>query len=718
MAEPGGTIAVPLDAGPKPKGGYRPGAGRPKGSKTNAILAPTALEMGDPSWYHKRISELASLMRRNKLDALEAKRMSDFYRSMYHDLTGLELSESARQLLSPVELLRDDKLFEMNRDELLALKDAIDKTEALAAKKKAEWLELIDIALALQEKARTAAILLWVYVGRDTETGGLFTMADVHAAMFEAWYAPGAKHTLVEAPPGNGKSTCFRGKKLWDIANNPSLRCLLLNDSDQKAMKEIALLRMLIKSKPFQALYPHIRVSGRDDSAEQSKRRFTVTRPNTGSREPSFEAAGMLSQINGNGYDRIYIDDPSPPDVANQPGIREAQWFKFTNEIEHRARDPKRWGIDFVCTPWAVDDVAGHIVKEVTDGKRKGWRIRIDEFRIKKDASGGPIPIWPERYGVEYLEDQRDRDPKAYARLFELSATPEEDRIVGTVKYYLRDANDPMLARLDPDNVERHVEKIEQIMAAEQWLSIDPSATSGRKSSMTGITQIALTAHGTAFVVDCWLMREGPAAVQEWLLAALGGPKPREDMSQYRLPHRVDFILFEAQGGIRGQVSLWENYLLRECMKIGKDVTGRLVKLNVSQLNGAVGGQNVGKAQRLKNVASFIENGFLKFPGCLAYNQNINRFEIVASPQESAERLVNQILNFPSGTSDAVDTISQWLIFNEGRLVREQDIVQSSVPPVQFADPLRDAFKESLKRVREPDTKDEHEVFNRWLRSA
>lgn len=631
------------------------------------------------------------------VNALEGQRTIDALAKAYERLAGEPLSEANRRMLSPIERLNDRHLIELNEAELVELETAINALGDLDVKKKARWLDLIRRARRLQARAKSAAVAMWTYVGRDSEKGAVFSMAHVHRQFFNVWGDDSRPHSITMAPPGHGKTTCMRGQIISELANDPSLRILILYDTDDKAKKEIAIIKQYLRSPRFAALYPEVRVLSRNDGSEDSRRRFTVTRPNWGSREPSIEGAAITSQINGNGYDQIFVDDPCPSAVVQQPATREAINFKWDNEVEQRLREPARSRIRIVCTPWHQADLAGHLIEQCRRGVREGWRIAVDQFRIEEDADGRPLSLWPERYPPSYYVGQRQRlRPNDYARLYRLVCTADEERLVGRLGYYPADTADPAWGQLSGEVREHYLQRLETIAKAEQWLSIDPSATSGRESSETAITQIAITANGTAYVTDCWFFPGNPVAVQDWIVERI----------RTTPIHRV---LIEAQGGMTGQVALWKEYIGRRLRELGVRWTGSIIDCRTQ---GRGGGQNIGKRRRLQNTSAYLEQGYLKFPGRMLLRGG--GIEFVSSEGENIRKLVRQILNFPSGTSDGVDTVTQWLIYNESRIQREQAPAVATPEPVY--DSMRDGMKAAMAGLRRGgETKSDMVEESKWI---
>ncbi|MFH1833712.1 MAG: hypothetical protein ABH877_01700, partial [bacterium] len=496
------------------------------------------------------------------------------------------------------------------------------------------------------------------------------------------WNDPAYPNSLTMAPPNHGKSTCFNlGQMVWDVANDPDGRCLVLTGTDDLAKQSIAQVRHALRSKYFRAIHPHIRVLGRAEDTEDSKRRFTVTRKNWSSREPTFEAAGIQSAINGRGYERIYIDDPCDPRFVNQPSYRKAVNDSFEQVIEERLRDRERAQIRITCTPWHPNDLAGKIRSEVAQGKRRDWRIASDEFAVKDDADGRPISLWPERFDSDYYAQQREiKTTATWRRLYQLRASSDDEKIVSRLHFYPEQiGSGPVWDKAGPDLRKKYSEGLAAVHNGEQWLSIDPSGSTGRGSSKIGVTHWSLTARGKGYLVNAWEFPGNPVAVQQWIVAAVcGGKWPDETddaTKQWTLPRKIDHVLFEWAGGPVGTVVLWEDYIRRTIRQIDPKAE---VKLRRATIRGRGGGQNRDKLLRLADAAAYLEGSFVKLPGQLTMSADGKCFDIICSDREPIVNLVHEILNPDSrGHNDLMDSVTQWVRELSPRFVHDEETAKA-----------------------------------------
>jgi len=663
-----------------------------------------ASQIGNPGWYVNEIARTLAEEKAGNMKPLAAKQRLDFLRNAYKSVTDEEISDAAGRVMSPVDRLSRLALIEHTDAQLTELEEAIAVVDGLNAKKKERWLSLIARTRKLQTLAKSKAIYNWIYIGRTSEDNQVFTMGEMQVRFFEVWADP-IQHSLIMAPPAHAKTISLTGQMLWDIKENPQVRTLLWFDTENKGSKQLKLVKRYIGCKRWKALYPKLRIA-RERHDEDSSKRFTITRDNIGSREPTMEAAGTISLINGDGYDIIYVDDPCPETVAFQDTTREAINFKFDTVVSMRFRKQEISRFRMICTPWHPEDLAGHIISGVRSGLRKGWKIAFDEFAVKKDAEGKHISLWPERYDSEYYADrEKFLHADQYARLFELKFSSQTTKIVQSVKYYPCDPEDKMLREYSEKDQKWYADRINEIFSAEQWLSIDPSATSGRHSAETAATQIAMTLQNRAYVRDVWFFPGNPVEMQEWIVDRI-------------INHGIHRVLIEDQGAQAGQVALWVDYIQRRLRELGIKWNGSIITCKTQQRGGGGSGkgQNIGKGMRLKQCAALIQNGYLLFPGTIMRNwQKGGNLYFGCVDNSNIRKLIRQVVDFPLGTCDGVDTITQFIRENASRLQTNSMQPNYTIETHEVISSLRAGKDRALKAMMEPSVNRDAQRESEWL---
>ncbi len=226
-------------------------------------------ERGDPRAYVRASGELSNLFFKGKIDRHDFKGMKEAIVDDCLAFTGIKFEDAARKGRDIIATFIG--IMEHDEPELMKVKGEIEAIEDARVKRslKKKWLNLIDIAIALQKKARRDPMVFMVDVGRDDDphgAGEVFQMSDHHHEYFEIWNDPDHANSLIEAPPGHAKSTTLRYQRAWEIGDEPALRCLYLTDEKKKAEDTVTSLKAVMGSGRFRAVIKEV-----------TKVRFAVT---------------------------------------------------------------------------------------------------------------------------------------------------------------------------------------------------------------------------------------------------------------------------------------------------------------------------------------------------------------------------------------------------------------------------------------------------------
>lgn len=642
-----------------------------KGQATREIPTPNlqGLEIpperiADPQAHADSIIAVRNLAATGTIQSTDAHRRIEIMKESCEMCTGVKADDIFRERRDP--LVRFEGLLESGEHELLQTKEAlrqIDRTR-LSEPKKKRWLRIIDETIELQNECRKDYVKAWVYIGRTSEKNEIFKMSRIHLDYFDVWNNPDYNHSLVMAPPGHGKTVSMRGQICCELGDNPELRCLILTDTVAKAKKEVILLKAILRSGRYRAMFPDVRILKQSEGATDTNLQFTVTRVNILSREPSIEGAAIGSQVNGSGYDRIFADDVSPPEVRHHITLRQNIEQKWTAVIELRLRDPENMRIRMICTPWHEEDLAGVIMRDVKRGQLGGWLVAVDQFRIKDDANGDPIPIW-DKFSVAWFKTLRFRLGSYYQLVYGLTARRSQDRVVTRLRYY-----PSALMNDGTKRDQRDRERLEAIAGGERWLSIDPAASSGDYACDTGIIDAVLTINGYAFITGCEFKHSGAAWMQNWIINRIYYAQPR-----------YFGIHIEAQAAFKGQVNLWIVALLQalkegqipqpegDDWKVEQQIPyGPQLKVVTPGTNLGRPGQPLSKRQRLAECSSYLQNGIVRLAGERVISGH-GREYLRPIPSSSIDELARHVLDFDNAKRlDGIDALTQWILVNSHRM--------------------------------------------------
>lgn len=620
----------------------------------------------DPIAYAEALATVIRAAGKGEIKSTDAHRLKDLLNGACEDLCGIGIAQAQQAHSNPIAHCRN--ILAMTELELTALKEAIRRVDELrlTTAEKSRWIGMIDDVLDLQRQARKDPAKCWLYCFRNDDPHHVGEVLDpqwFHVRWFDIWNDPDpeAQNSHIEAPVGHGKSSCVRAQMAWEVGDQPNLRVLYITDEKEKAKRTVQVLHRTLKSDRYRALFPDVRVIGRAEQAEQSSYRLTITRPNWESREPTFEAAGISSGVQGNRYDRIRGDDVCPPAVRTQPTVRRELAQTWVGVVEGRIGNAETSRIHLTGTPWHPDDTLGVVKRAIEKGQLQGWVSHVDEFRIKDDAYGKAIPLWPKRYNQDFLENRKVRDGSLYDFKYRLIPATTTQRIVKRVWFYNSVRDDPLTTAEDR-------EKLDTIAQAERWLSIDPAGTAGKGGSDSGIVEIALTPRGVACVTNCWKLHEGIVAVTDKVV----------DLVLTAVPKYAG-VHWEAAGAWKATMPAVLEGMVRRLKEANYDTKSLQVITTDTNIGNATGRTQMSKIARLQQCAGFFEGGVVRFagrrvryrPGASAMRAAVGQSDtaLAVLPGGDMERLTQDILNATEGNfADWVDAVTQWLLRNRHRI--------------------------------------------------
>ena len=671
-----------------------PGMAETKTGEEPVDVERFAMPAGRRMFDSKAYSDLANAVRNaamgNRMSVLRAKRLVELVADACYEKTGTQLSEAAKEDMDPI--LKFRSYLGTAEEELLETEKSVLAADKLSEQEKKRFSDCVRRTISLQRDAQARPVTFMIYVGRDSETGNIFQMAPVHVRYFEVWSnkLPGKPNTLIMAPPGHAKSTCLRYFRAWKIGKKPNTRCLIITDEKGKAQSEVMLLKRIMRDDRFRAVFPDMRVLDRGESGADTNTRFAVSRKNTFSREFTVEGAAYQSRINGSGYDWITPDDMCPPEVSNQPTVREDANRRWDSVIQERLRDPANSEIDMICTPWHEDDVSGRVQRLAAEGRATNWTIAVDPFRINDDGNGMAIPIW-DRFPVAHFEDRKNRLGQRYTLNYRLTAREKKQRAVSKLVYFNADADGSECRHLEEKfsselQTDRMVLEVIRSGVGERWLSIDPSATANRGSSDNGVLDVTLSPKGFGYATDVWSLSLGPGAMQEWIVErivqAIAEGRP------------IDSILLEATGGMKGMVTGWIDNIKRMCKERDIHPVPAFVEAGVRYS----ASQNMSKGARLREASGYIESGMIRFAGRRYLNHNTGETYCAAVKNSDMHILADRMIHFNSaGKTDGIDAASQWVLTNRHRLFSE--IEKDEEPESEYRDPKVAALNQQMKEA-------------------
>jgi predicted phage terminase large subunit-like protein len=147
-----------------------------------------------------------------------------------------------------------------------------------------------------------------------------------------------------------------------------------------------------------------------------------------------YRAAGITSGINGEGFTRIYIDDPiKNREQADSPTYREKIWETWNDDLRTR-RNP-RCKVYLTVTRWHEDDLPGRILNSK---EAKFWRVVTIPMEAEEDtyyATTGWLRkkgdlINPEHYPPYEVRRLKDGPVRTWNSLYQQQPTRKEGTLI------------------------------------------------------------------------------------------------------------------------------------------------------------------------------------------------------------------------------------------------------------------------------------------------
>jgi len=95
-------------------------------------------------------------------------------------------------------------------------------------------------------------------------------------------------------------------------------------------------------------------------------------------------------------------------------------------------------------------------------------------------------------------------------------------------------------------------------------------------------------------------------------------------------------------------------------------------------------------------------------------NPNLKTLEVRCTSNTRIQKLCAQLLNYPSGLNDGVDSVSQFLIWSANRLVREGE-VKGQMAERKPYDSLNAGMAAAFAKLRQPQRNSDMGDEHKWI---
>jgi predicted phage terminase large subunit-like protein len=310
---------------------------------------------------------------------------------------------------------------------------------------------------------------------------------------------------IITFPPRHGKSELTsRRFPAWLVGRDP-YRHVMFGTYNQPFAEDFGRdVRGIITSNEYRTVFPGTTLRKGSAAADR-----LVT-----------EEGGMLAFVGrggsstGRGADFLIIDDPLKDRAeANSAVTREELWDWFNDTMSTRLMSDTG-AIIIIQTRWHEDDLVGRLTDPTNPcynaEEAAQWKIiNIPAIAGLDDALGRQPgePLWPEKFGLEYLEGFRRRNPRGFSALYQQSPTPEDG------DFFRSDMIVPYKREDLPKNL--------RIYAAS-----DHAVSTKQENDLTCLLVVGVDERGVIWLLDCWWKREKTDRVVEAMIALMKKWKP------------------------------------------------------------------------------------------------------------------------------------------------------------------------------------------------
>lgn len=313
------------------------------------------------------------------------------------------------------------------------------------------------------------------------------------------------RKVIMNLPPRHGKSEL--GTKRFAAfcsGRHPEKDIIVATYNEKFALDFGKEVRDIIQSQRFKQVFPDYRLT-----ATGSDQLRTAEGGN-------IYFLGRRSSTTGRGGNIIIVDDPTKDDKeVRYQTFRDDVWQWFTQTLLTRRHDDKA-AVILTQTRWHEDDLVGRITDPMNPSYSQEFAdgfefINLPAIAIEDDPFGREPgePLWPGRFGIDYLAEMRSANSLSFASLYQGDPTPDDG------VYYTKDGIFEYDTRADlPENL--------RIYAVS-----DHAVTMGNQNDPSCLVPFGIDEAGTAWILpDIVWRRMGADETVEEMLSIMEAKKP------------------------------------------------------------------------------------------------------------------------------------------------------------------------------------------------
>ena len=314
------------------------------------------------------------------------------------------------------------------------------------------------------------------------------------------------RRLIITLPPRHGKSEMVSRRFIpWLLGKDPYKSIIFATYNEDFAQDFGADCRSIMSTPQFKQVFPKFQFR----KGGASKSRIQTENGGMG------VFVGRGGSITGRGGDVLIVDDPIKDSVeAMSPTLRETLWNWFTQVFMTRLMTEKS-KVVIVTTRWHEDDLVGRLTDSsnphYTKDECSKWKIinlpafarENDPLKRKEDEV-----LWPERFNKDFLEAQRNLDPRGFSALYQQQPSPEDGDLFQreNIQYYEK--------KDLPKNLKIYA-------ASDHAVGIDKS-----RHDLTCLLIVGVDEEDDIYLLDCWWARQPTDMVVKAMLGFMTKHKP------------------------------------------------------------------------------------------------------------------------------------------------------------------------------------------------
>ena len=230
------------------------------------------------------------------------------------------------------------------------------------------------------------------------------------------------------SPRGAAKSTVLNMFTAWCIGRHTAakrpLQIIYISYNIATAIPKSRIIKQIVDSVEFKKVFPTCKLkSGMQSDVGWSIDFDYAGIPRVGDEEFTLRAAGLRGSITSKRAHLCLVDDPikSSADIRN-PAIREEMNNNWSSVISPIIFEGGR----AICLGTRFHPLDIH---KTMFTPAKGWQ-QVSQEAISYDNDGRPVSYWPEQWSAEYLLEQKELDPVAFAFQYQQQPVLTTDLVV------------------------------------------------------------------------------------------------------------------------------------------------------------------------------------------------------------------------------------------------------------------------------------------------